>query len=175
MNVLKLDPKHKPKLPEELEHSRPLDVHKWSDFKDVNGFIDVIWDEFFSSIYPVNPKAGNRPQSKPKKQLKVLLLDLYLAWLSDPTLLVGIGLSKSDYKAKSRYNELHISFELVNIVHLLALEFGLIDYHYGTEGSGMVTRFWPTAYLIDKFIEADLGIDGIYRHPDMEVICLGRN
>ena len=172
---MKLDPNHKPKLPEELEHSRPLDVHKWSDYKYVNVFIDVLWDEFFSSSYPVSPKAGNRPQSSPKKQFKVLMLDLYLAWLSDPTLLVGIGLSKSDYKAKSRYNELHISFELVNIVHLLALEFGLIDYHYGTEGSGKVTRFWPTAYLIDKFIEADLGIEDIYRHPDMEVICLGKN
>jgi hypothetical protein len=174
MNVLKLDPSHKPKLPEELEHSRPLDVHKWSDFKHVNGFIDVIWDEFFLGSYPVHAKAGNRPQSSPKKQLKVLLLDLYVAWLSDPTLLVGIGLSKSAYKAKSRYNELHISFELVNIVHL-AVGVGLIDYHYGSEGSGMVTRIWPTAYLIDKFIEADLGIEDIYRHPDMEVICLGRN
>ena len=163
MNVLKLDPKHKPKLPEELEHSRPLDVHKWSDFEDVNRFIDVIWDEFFSSSYPANAKAGNRSKSKPKKQLKVLLLDLYVAWRSDPTLLVGIGLSKSAYKAKSRYNELHISFELVNIVHL-AVGVGLIDYHYGTEGSGKVTRFWPTAYLIDKFIEADLCIEDIYRY-----------
>jgi len=25
---LKLDPNHKPRLAEELEHSRPLDVHK---------------------------------------------------------------------------------------------------------------------------------------------------
>ena len=47
MNVLKLDPNHKPKLPEELEDSRPLDVHKWSDFKDVNGFIDLIWMSSF--------------------------------------------------------------------------------------------------------------------------------
>jgi len=38
-NTLKLDPNHKPKLSEELEHSRQLDVHKWSDFKDVNGSI----------------------------------------------------------------------------------------------------------------------------------------
>ena len=175
MNVLKLDPNHKPKLPEELEHSRPLDVHKWSDYKHVNVFIDVIWDEFFSSKYPVNPKAGNRSKSKPKKQLKVLLLDLYVAWLSDPTLLVGIGLSKSDYKAKSRYNELHISFELVNIVHLLALDFDLIDYHCGTEVSGMVTRFWPTPLLLKKFTQADLGIKDVYRHPNMEVIYLGKN
>jgi len=173
-NTLTLDPSHKPKLPEELEHSRPLDVHKWSDFKAVNGFIDVIWDEFFSSSYPVNVKAGNRPKSKAKKQFKVLMLDLYDAWHSDPTLLVGIGLSKSAYKAKSRYNELHISFELVTIVHL-AVGVGLIDYHYGTEGSGKVTRVWPTAYLIDKFTEADLDIKDIYRHPDMEVICLGKN
>jgi len=45
--TLKLDPNHKPRLAEELEHSRPLDVHKWSDFKDVNAFIDVIWNDFF--------------------------------------------------------------------------------------------------------------------------------
>ncbi len=38
-----------------------------------------------------------------------------------------------------------------------------------------MTRVWPTAYLIDKFIEADLGIEDIHRHPDMEVICLGKN
>ena len=172
--TLKLDPNHKPRLAEELEHSRPLDVHKWSDFKDVDGFIDVIWNEFFLSSYPVPVKAGNRPKSKPKKQLKVLLLDLYVAWCSDPALLIGIGLSKSAYKANSRYNELHISFELVKIVHLAA-GFGLIDYHYGTEGSGNVTRVWPTAYLIDKFSKTDFGIEDIYRHPDTEVICLGKN
>lgn len=57
-NTLKLDPNHKPKLPQELEHSRQLDVHKWSDFKDVNGFIDVIWNEFFLSSYPDNVRAG---------------------------------------------------------------------------------------------------------------------
>ena len=174
MNVLKLDPNHKPKLPEELEHSRPLDVHKWSDYKHVNAFIDVIWDEFFSSSYPVKTVGGNQPKSKPKKQLKVLLLDLYVAWYSDPSLLIGIGLSESSYTANSRYNELHISFQLVKIIHL-AVGVGLIDYHYGTEGSGKVTRIWPTAYLIDKFTEADLGIEDIYRHPDMEVICLGKN
>ena len=174
MNVLKLDPNHKPKLPEELEHSRPLDIHKWSDYKHVNAFIDVIWDEFFLTDYPVKAVGGNRSKSKPKKQLKVLLLDLYVAWHLDPTLLTGIGLSESSYTANSRYNELHISFQLVRIVHL-AVGFGLIDYHYGTEGSGKVTRVWPTAYLIDKFTEADLGIDDIYRHPDMEVIYLGRN
>ena len=173
-NTLKLDPNHKPRLAEELEHSRPLDVHKWSDFKHVNAFIDVIWIEFFLSSYPVPVKAGNRPTSKPQKQLKVLLLDLYVAWRSDPTLLIGIGLSKSAYKAKSRYNELHISFELVNIVHL-AVGFGLIDYHYGTEGSGNVTRIWPTAYLIDQFSKAVFAIEDIHRHPDTEVICLGKN
>ena len=95
-----------------------------------------------------------------------MLLDLYVAWHLDPTLLTGIGLSESAYKANSRYNELHISFQLVRIVHL-AVDFGLIDYHSGTEGSGKVTRFWPTAYLIDKFIEADLGIEDIHRHPEM--------
>ena len=101
--------------------------------------------EFFLTDYPVKAVRGNRSKSKPKKQLKVLLLDLYVAWHLDPTLLTGIGLSESSYTANSRYNELHISFQLVRIVHL-AVGFGLIDYHYGTEGSGKVTRIWPTEW-----------------------------
>ncbi len=91
MNVLKLVPNQKAKLPEEIEHSRPLDVHKWSDFKHVSGVIDVIWDELFASRYPVDPRAGNRSKSDATKQIEVLFLDLYVAWLSDPTLIIGIG------------------------------------------------------------------------------------
>ena len=34
------------KTPEQLDYSRPLDVHKWSDYPEVNSFVDALWDEF---------------------------------------------------------------------------------------------------------------------------------
>ena len=34
------------KTPEQLDYSRPLDVHKGSDYPEVNSFVDALWDEF---------------------------------------------------------------------------------------------------------------------------------
>ena len=60
---------------------------------------------------------GNRATSEPKKQFKTLLLDLYVAWLDDPELSIGVGMSKSAYKKNSRYNELFISAKMIEIVN----------------------------------------------------------
>ena len=37
------------KTAEELEHSRPLDVHTWSEHKEVNQFVDQIHEQHFST------------------------------------------------------------------------------------------------------------------------------
>ena len=61
----------------ELINARPLDVHTWSDYPEVNLFVDDI----YSSLSSVE---GNERINK--KLLKVLLLDLYVAWCADPEL-----------------------------------------------------------------------------------------
>jgi hypothetical protein len=58
----------------ELGYSRPLDVHTWSEHPEVNTFVDRIYEACF---------RGGKPNIK-KKHLKVVLLDLYLAWCQDP-------------------------------------------------------------------------------------------
>lgn len=57
---------------EDLIHSRPLDVHKWSEYPEVNEVVDHVFD-LLPSLF--------QNKSKAKKHLKVLLLDLYVAWL----------------------------------------------------------------------------------------------
>lgn len=58
-------------------HSKPLDVHRWSEHPEINKLVDDLW------ITVVEPALGGRSNNKglsgPKKQLKVLLLDLYVA------------------------------------------------------------------------------------------------
>ena len=54
---------------EKLRYSRSLDVHKWSEHVEVNKLISKIYSEHFSG----NSKIR-------KKHLKVVLLDLYVAW-----------------------------------------------------------------------------------------------
>ena len=67
-----------------LLNARPLDVHVWSDYSEVNLFVNHIYDEL-SSL------DGHEKVNK--KLLKVLLLDLYVCWSTDPNprlCLVGI-------------------------------------------------------------------------------------
>jgi hypothetical protein len=77
-----------------------LDVHRWSEHPEVNTFVDRIYSSLPQFI-------GNKKIRK--QHLKVLLLDLYLAWSVDPDLKLAIHRDNNGYKAKSRYNELHIS------------------------------------------------------------------
>ena len=35
----------------ELEYSRPLDVHRWSDHPEVNQFVNKIWNEYLEQHF----------------------------------------------------------------------------------------------------------------------------
>ena len=63
-------------------HSRPLDVHRWSEHPEVNIFVDTIYNNDF--------RQGNENQRIKKKHLKLVLLDLYLAWFDDPDLNIAL-------------------------------------------------------------------------------------
>ena len=51
------------------QHSRPLDVHRWSEYKEVNVFVDEVYDDYFNTQSKENVRIK-------KKHLKVVLLDL---------------------------------------------------------------------------------------------------
>ena len=88
-------------------HSKPLDVHKWSDHPEINKLVDDLWLQVVEAA--LGGKSNNKGKSDPKRQLKVLLLDLYVAWLDDPTLSVVINFNNNAYTVNSRYNALRIS------------------------------------------------------------------
>ena len=83
----------------DFSNSRPLDVHRWSDYPEVNRLVDQLMADQFADF----------THKKTRNHVKVLLLDLFVCWLEDPEKLLGVGLSNRSYKARSRYNALHIS------------------------------------------------------------------
>ena len=126
----------------DYEHSRPLDVHKWSDHPEVNAFVDKIYEEHIHL-------SGTNIQIK-KKHLKVVLLDLYVAWSDDPDLNIAVHMSMNAYsdgtvsgKGKSRYNALNIKVSTIDVVHLLHAS-GLI----GLISIGNNSRFNNADYLM---------------------------
>jgi len=163
----------KAKTKEQLKHSRSLDVHKWSDYPEVNTWVNELWNDYLASEYPEATKAGKRPKASIKRQFKVLLLDLYVAWLEDPGLLVGASLTKSSYKPNSRYNTLHISYVIVDIINYMH-SIDLIGLHKGSEWAKRTTRIWPTEKLRTHFKASEVTNLMINIHKDKEVIVLNK-
>ena len=149
-----------------LDYSRPLDVHRWSNYPEVNSFID--------KIYCSLPSLPGNKMTR-KKHLKVLLLDLYVAWTTDPDLKIAISRDNNAYKAKSRYNELHISKVMPAVVNLL-VEAGLVYHHDGffdhETRVGRVSRVWATEKLAEEFKAAVHLRFGISQHEDRETVIL---
>jgi len=148
-----------------LDHSRLLDVHHWSEHPEVNVFVNEIYEAHF--------KGGNLRIRK--KHLKVILLDLYVTWSDDPELKTVLPRDVNAYKAKSRYNELHISKLTPEIIDIL-IEAGLIEQAMGfidhVSGIGRVSRIWPTGALIEKFEDAKFTPFDIIDPPNRETIIL---
>jgi len=159
----------------DYQHSRPLDVHRWSDYNEVNKFVDDVYDKYLNT-------QSNENQKIKKKHLKVVLLDLYVAWLNDPELNIAVHMTPSAYsdgtvfsKGKSRYNELNIKVSTIEIVHRLR-DAGLIGFQKGYEGSsewrGYISRIWPLEPLIQMFESAAFGEFDIGYMEGRETIIL---
>ena len=57
----------------DYQHSRILDVHRWSLHPEANLFVDQVYERYLGPV----PCESRKIQ---KKHLKVVLLDLYVAW-----------------------------------------------------------------------------------------------
>ena len=148
-----------------LEHSRPLDVHTWSDHPEVNAFVNTIYRDHF----------GVRQSAIKKKHLKVVLLDLYVAWSVDPSLKTSISRDGNAYPGETRYNKLHITKKTIGVVDRLE-QVGLIRQAIGffdrATGNGRQTRIWPTGKLVEMFEDAKFEPYDIDACAGREVIVL---
>ena len=158
----------------DLNHSRPLDVHTWSDYPEVDEWIDKFWNQHLVQYFEDAGGAGRRAKQTPRNMFKVLFLDLYILWLEDPAMCLGVSRTRSQYSPNSRYNALHISYKLVEVIDAL-LEQGFIDQHLGTEGAGKVTRIWPTKRLIAYFKKAAFSEFMIGAFEERETVILNSN
>ena len=147
-------------------NARPLDVHRWSEYPEVNDFVDYV----FTDLKAVN---GNAQISK--KLVKLILLDLYVAWCADSRLMLMFSRDNNAYKSKSRYNELHIGKKIIGIVDALIAN-GVIGQKLGfndrVSGIGFQSRLWASDKLITLFEKARFNQFYISHHEDWEPIVL---
>ena len=144
------------------EHSRPLDVHRWSDHPEIKALTDEIWLEITEVEGLIVLPTGNRKPLAPLiKQLRVLLVDLYVGWLADPSLSIGISRSNNSYVPKSRYNGFHISKDILKVVDAL-VAIGLLDHSANKRDIMYVPHLYGVVDLSPRDIET---VNWLYSLP----------
>ena len=106
----------------------------------------------------------------------MLILDLYVAWLEDPELSIGVSMSVNAWKTNSRYNALHLSKKLIPIINAVK-DAGLIIMakgSYTAPGSkgNRTTRIRASEELQSWFAQAKFEREDIGRAEGEEIIVL---
>lgn len=155
-------------------HSRPLDVHRWSDHPEIKVLTAQLYVE--CGINTLD-KAGNRkPKKTAKDMLRVLLLDLYVAWLNDPVLALGFSKNNNSYSTDSRMDRIHIGNNVIKVEEKLVAA-GYVEeldgYHDNTgKGQSYTTRIRHSQKLRDVFFKLSVDLYDIDHHAGKPLIIL---
>ena len=108
--------------------------------------------------------------------LRVLLLDLYVRWLTDPNLATGSDKHPRNYKPNSRYNALYINRKIIAVERLLE-EHGylaVLNHYKERSGTGpsFSTRIRLSQKLVEHFNKLTVQLQDIYKHHNQECIIL---
>ena len=156
----------------DLEHSRPLDIHRWSTFPQVRSAVGDI----LRALKQTRAARGAR-ESPLRLHLTVVLIDLYFGYLCFENGYTAYSRSPNSYAAGSRYNKLRIAYRpLMRVIDGLA-ELGLIEHHKGFHdrrpgGQGRQSRMRATPALIRLIERHSVTQDMIGRAEGEEVIIL---
>ena len=155
-------------------NSEPLDVHTWSDHPEIKALCDQLYDEAGLSV--LEPKGNRKPKRTVRESLRVLILDLYVKWLKDPSISIGFNKSKSSYKVGSRYNGLHIPEKVIEVEAMLA-DAGYVEelghFHSNDrQHRNYTTRIRHTKALRDLFGKLTIDLHDIDSHTNEECIIL---
>lgn len=158
------------------KHSRPLDVHRWSDHPYIREVCNRLWEADLFDEYKDCQRSGRKPKTRFKDQLRVLILDLYVAWKTDPTLSLGVHMRLGDWKTNSRYNALHLSSVIPKLIHKLH-GLGMIELSKGSFGGAgnpknRTSRIKAAKPLIALFEDHELRLNELEPPRDRELLIL---
>ena len=158
---------------EELNNSRPLDVWRVSEYPEAQRAIDHIYQEIADAGL-----VSKRFASKWRDTVRAVVLDLYVAHVSDPTMYIGYSRNHNKYSQSSRYSALFFSVGILPKVVDYLKDNGYIDHHghrhdKKNPAKSRQSRMRATSKLIDLVQDQyNVDLSMISRHKDEEVIIL---
>ena len=155
-------------------NSEPLDVHTWSDHPEIKTLCDDLYD--LAGMTILEPKGNRKAKRTVKESLRVLILDLYVKWLKDPSISIGFSKGREAYTVGSRYNGLFVPRKVVDVERLL-VEAGYIEelkpfQNQDPRTRNYTTRIRHTEALRDLFSQLTIDLHDIDTHANEECIIL---
>ena len=134
--------------------SRPLDVHRWSDYPELSSCLAQLVSEIEAQENRRRARSANAAR-KLRDAVRAIVLDLYVAHTSSPEYEIGVSLAKDSFSNKSRYHALFFTYDgftsayrgLRDLGYLAVVREGFND--PGT-GVGRNTRIRATDELIRR-------------------------
>ena len=155
-------------------NSEPLDVHTWSEHPEIKALCDDLYET--AGLSTLEAKGNRKAKRTIKESLRVLILDLYVKWLKDPSISIGFSKGKDAYTVGSRYNGLFIPRKIIEVEELLA-QAGYIEelpHFHSKDGQGRsyTTRIRHTEALSELFNKLTMDLHDIDTHANEECIVL---
>lgn len=134
----------------DYKYSVPLDRTLTSSSPEVHAVVEAIYEEIKHGL----GKKLARNKQLYKDNLRVVLVNLYAAYIESDKLFVGYARNQKKYSAKlAKYNKNNVRFCLVNIVDLLGDAGYIADHKHGfyikTTGRGRQARVRASRKLIE--------------------------
>jgi hypothetical protein len=158
-------------------YSKLLDVHRYSEHSAVSHLVQPIWNMCFGR--PENAasrRGGVKPKASGLTQLRTIILDLYMAWATDPDLSVAVTMDNTVWKTGSRYNKIGMSRQSPRVISRLH-ELEYIDLAAGSyagpgAATNRTTRIRAAEPLRRLFRDAKFGPQHVLTHPEKENIIM---
>lgn len=122
-----------------LEHSKPLDVYLWGDIPAIKGAADFIYRKmkrecgyYYDGKQLCIPyKSGSLNGAKILDKLKVILVNLYIAYQQDNRLYLSFSRSSDNYKKNKRNPQVFLNKNYVVFVTDFLAKHKYIELHLG--------------------------------------------
>ena len=155
-------------------NSEPFDVHTWSNHPEIKTLCNELYNQ--AGMSSLEPKGNRKAKRTVKESLRVLILDLYVKWLKDPSISTGFSKSMKDYKVGSRYNSLFVPRKIIEVEELL-FEAGYVEElpHFNSPdrtARSYTTRIRHTEALRGLFNNLTIDLHDIDTHANEECIIL---
>ena len=117
--------------------SRRLDIHLTTNHFEIKNLVDVLYNKYFNI----------RNKEIIKRHLKVLLLNLYIAWNTDPKLEIVVYTVPNSYKLVKRYNQAYTIRTFIEVLTILRNN-NLIGLYKSSESYQKVSYIWTAIKML---------------------------